>query len=133
VHFIKLKLTDKAGKLISDNFYWRGNKRKDYTALNTLPKVNLKVSYKTEKINGKYIMNAQITNPSSSNAVAFGIRVQAVRSSTGEQILPAIMNDNYFSLMNGESKTVRIEFDADVLGKDTPQLKVEPYNNRKRD
>lgn len=132
VHFIKLKLTDKTGKLVSDNFYWRGNKRKDFTALNTLPKVNLKTSYKTVKADGKYIITAQITNPSSSNAVAFGIRVQAVRSSTGEQILPAIMNDNYFSMVNGETKTVRIEFDEEVLGNDQLQLKVEPYNNRKK-
>ena len=49
--------------------------------------------------------------------------------STGEQILPAIMSDNYFSLMNGETKEVRIEFDADALGNDTIQLKAEPYNN----
>ncbi|HMG09056.1 MAG TPA: discoidin domain-containing protein, partial [Mucilaginibacter sp.] len=130
VHFIKLQLKDKTGKLISDNFYWRGNKRKDYTALNTLPKVNLKVTYKTIKVNGKYLINAQIANPSSSNAVAFGIRVQAVRASTGEQILPAIMNDNYFSLMNGETQNIHIEFDADVLGNDMPKLKVEPYNNQ---
>ena len=130
VHFIKLQLKDKTGKLISDNFYWRGNKRKDYTALNTLPKVNLKVTYKTIKVNGKYLINAQIANPSSSNAVAFGIRVQAIRASTGEQILPAIMNDNYFSLMNGETQNIHIEFDADVLGNDMPKLKVEPYNNQ---
>jgi hypothetical protein len=129
VHFIKLQLKDKTGKLLSDNFYWRGNKRKDYTALNTLSKVDLKVSFKTIKDGSKYFINAQITNPLSSPAVAFGIRVQAVRSSNGEQILPAIMSDNYFSLFKGETKDIRIEFDADVLGKDFPGLKVEPYNN----
>lgn len=131
VHFIKLKLTDKAGKLVSDNFYWRGNKRKDFTALNTLPKVNLKTSYKVAKADGKYVITAEITNPASSNAVAFGVRVQAINSATGEQILPAIMNDNYFSLLKGETKTVRIEFDEDVLGNKPIQLKVEPYNNTK--
>jgi hypothetical protein len=129
VHFIKLQLKDKTGKLLSDNFYWRGNKRKDYTALNTLPKVNLKVSYKVTKADGKYFINAQITNPLSSPAVAFGIRVQAIRTSTGEQVLPAIMNDNYFSLLKGETKDVRIEFDAAALGDDKATLKVEPYNN----
>jgi hypothetical protein len=38
VHFIKLKLTDKTGKLVSDNFYWRGNKRTDFTAINQAAK-----------------------------------------------------------------------------------------------
>ncbi|SDE47321.1 Beta-galactosidase/beta-glucuronidase [Mucilaginibacter pineti] len=129
VHFIKLKLTDKAGKLVSDNFYWRGNKRKDYSALSTLPKVDLKVSSKTVKSDGKYYITAQITNPSSSVAVAFGVRVQTINSATGEQILPAITSDNYFSLLKGETKTIKIEFNADALGKGTASLKVEPYNN----
>jgi hypothetical protein len=129
VHFIKLKLTDKNGNLVSDNFYWRGNKRRDYTALNTLPKVNLKVTYKTVKADGKYYITAQVTNPASSKAVAFGIRAQAVKASNGEQILPAIVNDNYFTLLKGETKVVRIEFDADVLGNDGIKLIADPYNN----
>jgi hypothetical protein len=130
VHFIKLKLTDKTGKLISDNFYWRGNKRKDYTALNTLPKVKLTVNSKTEKVDGKYLITATISNPTSNKAAAFGIRVQALKAATGEQLLPAIMDDNYFSLMAGESKTIHMEMDEEVLGKDAVKLIVEPYNNR---
>jgi hypothetical protein len=129
VHFIKLKLTDNSGKVVSDNFYWRGNKRKDYTALNTLPKVDLKTDYKTVKADGKYYITAQISNPASSKAVAFGIRVQAVKASTGEQILPGIMSDNYFSLLKGETKTVKIEFDAAALGKDGVKVVAEAYNN----
>jgi hypothetical protein len=128
VHFIKLQLTDKTGKPISDNFYWRGNRRNDFTALNRLPRVNLKVSFTTRKSAGRYFIDAKITNPLSSPAVAFGIRVQAVRASTGEQILPAITNDNYFSLLKGESKEVHFEFDAALLGGDLPRLVVEPYN-----
>jgi hypothetical protein len=129
VHFIKLKLVDKTGKLVSDNFYWRGNKRTDFTALNQLAKVNLKVSSTIKQVEGKYYVNVKITNPSSSMAAAFAIRVQATKAGTGEQILPAIMNDNYFSLMKGESKDIRIEFDAVLLGKDQVKLLVEPYNN----
>jgi hypothetical protein len=129
VHFIKLKLTDKAGKLVSDNFYWRGNKHKDYTALNTLQQIKLKVSYKTIKEKGRCFIAAEITNPVSSKAVAFGIRVQAVRALNGEQILPSIMNDNYFTLLKGETKTVRIDFDERVLGNDLVKVIAEPYNN----
>jgi hypothetical protein len=129
VHFIKLKLVDKNGKLVSDNFYWRGNKRADFTALSQLAKVNLKVSSTIKQIDGKCYVDAKITNPSSSNTAAFAIRVQATKAGTGEQILPAIINDNYFSLMKGESKDIRIEFDAALLGKDKMKLLVEPYNN----
>jgi hypothetical protein len=63
--------------------------------------------------------------------VAFGVRLQAIRVSNGEQVLPAIMNDNYFTLLKGETKTVKIEFDAAVLGKDSIKLIAEPYNNTK--
>ncbi|MGN8070137.1 discoidin domain-containing protein [Mucilaginibacter sp. 22184] len=128
VHFIKLKLTDNTGKVISDNFYWRGNKRKDYTALNTLPKVHLNVNYKTVKADGKYYITAQVTNPSSSKGVAFGVRVQALKASTGEQILPAIMSDNYFTLFKSDTKTIKIEFDPHILGNDSIKLSVEAYN-----
>jgi hypothetical protein len=128
VHFIKLKLNDKNGKLISDNFYWRGNKRTDFTALNQLPQVKLKVSSTISQANGKYIINAKVTNPASSAAVAFAVRVQAVKASNGEQILPAIMNNNYFSLLKGETKDIRIEFDASILGSDSIKLLAEPYN-----
>jgi hypothetical protein len=129
VHFIKLQLRDKEGKLLSDNWYWRGNKRNNYTALNNLSKVNLHVSWKVIQKDGKYWMNASITNPVNSPAVAFGIRVQAIRKSSGEQILPAVMNDNYFSLLKGETKNIQIEFDGAALKDERPALKVEPYNN----
>ena len=128
VHFIKLKLKDKNGKLLSDNFYWRSNNKADYSALNTLPKVHLKVNTKTKKVDGKYIMDAVITNPATSPAVAFAIMAQAVKVSNGEEILPVFTNDNYFSLLPGESKNIHIEFDVDVIRNDTPKLLVVPYN-----
>jgi hypothetical protein len=129
VHFIKLQIKDKDGRPVADNFYWRGNRRKDFTALNTLPKVNLKVTTKITQADGIYSIHAQITNPASSPAVAFAIRVQAIRTSNGEQILPAFTNDNYFSLLKGETKEIQITFQASMLGNDTPRLLVEPYNN----
>ncbi|HTI93837.1 MAG TPA: discoidin domain-containing protein [Puia sp.] len=129
VHFIVLKLRDNAGVVRSDNFYWRGNRRRDYTALNTLPHVNLQVSTKVRRAGGRCFVDARITNPLFSPAVAFGIRVQVVKGATAEQILPGISNDNYFSLLKGEMKEVHFEFDAALLGSDEPRVIVEPYNN----
>jgi hypothetical protein len=40
------------------------------------------------------------------------------------------MSDNYFSLLTGETKQVKIEFDADLLGKnDAVKLIADPFNN----
>lgn len=128
VHFIKLKLTGKDGQLVSENFYWRGNKRKDYSALNTLEKADLKVQYKTKKSNGKTYVVATITNPATAKSAAFGIRLMLTRIGDGELVLPAIMSDNYFSLMNGESRTVQIEFATEAAGSGF-KLTAEPYNN----
>lgn len=130
VHFIKLVLKDANGKTVSDNFYWRGNKRKDFTALVDMPKVKLDVSSKVTKRDGRCFVNAKITNPKSSNAVAFAVWVQALNSKTDERILPAVMSDNYFSLLKGESKEIQIEFDESLLNKgQVPILKVDQYNS----
>jgi hypothetical protein len=128
VHFIKLRLKDLSGKVLSENFYWRGNKRKDFTALNSLKPVALKVSTTTVRANGKYRISAQITNPKAANIVAFAIRVQVVKAKTGEQILPAFVSDGYFTLFPGETRNVDVEFDETLLGSDNPKLIAEPYN-----
>ena len=44
--------------------------------------------------------------PKSAKGVAFAVHVQAVCTSDGERILPALMNDNYFTLMPGETKNL---------------------------
>lgn len=129
VHFIKLKLTDLQGKVISDNFYWRGNKRKDYTALNQLKPVNLKVNYKTVAKNGKTHVTLSVTNPATSGSAAFGIRLLLTGALSGEQILPAIFSDNYFALMSGETKLVNIEFDSNKIGKGGFKLDADLFNN----
>jgi len=130
VHFIKLKLKDNTGRIVSENTYWRGKKRKDFTALSSLPEVNLKTSSEVIKRAGKCFINAKITNPASSPAVAFSVWVQALNSKTNERILPAIMSDNYFTLLKGETKEVQIEFDETLLKRgENAVLLVEPYNN----
>ena len=130
VHFIKLQLKDEKGKVISDNRYWRGIKNNDFTALNNLPKVKLKLKSKITRRDGKCFVQATITNPTSSPAVAFSVWVQTINSKTKERILPAIMSDNYFTLMKGETKKIEIEFSETLLKKgEEPVLTVTPYNN----
>lgn len=131
VHFIRLKLKDATGKLLSENFYWRGNSSKDFTALNTLKAVNLTSSVKVSKVGGKYLLTANITNPTST--VAFGTWVQLMNSATKERILPALLSDNYFTLFPGESRNIQAECDENLLkAGEKPVLQVEPYNNFKK-
>lgn len=129
VHFIKLRLIDQAGRLVSDNLYWRGNKRKDYTALNNLKKVQLKMQKQVKNLDGKTQMTVKITNPDSEGTAAFGIRLKLTNSKTKELILPALFSDNYFTLMSGESRTVHIEFQNKQVKGEPFILSAEPYNN----
>jgi len=131
VHFLKLKLLDANGKLLSDNFYWIGNTYEDYTALSQMPsvKANIKVSQPKVSIaaNGvNKLMTYTITNNSKTTA-AFGIRTQLL-DKAGKQILPALISDGYFSLMQGESKSLQIEVDPKLLSNNY-KLDLKAYNN----
>lgn len=126
VHFIRLLLTDWQGRRISENFYWRSSKLADYTALNRLAKARLRTDSKLVQRDGRAVIEATVSNPDA--AVAFAVRVQAVRTSDGERLLPALMNDNYFTLFKGEKKTIEIAFDPALLQGGGYKLLVEPYN-----
>lgn len=128
VHFIRLRLTDSDGKLLSENFYWRSTRLGDYRALDSLAKADLSVKSTSCMENGKCIVTSRITNKG--KGVAFAIRVMPVYASTGEQILPAIMDDNYFTLLKGESKTVTVEFDPSILGDDSCRIIARAYNDQ---
>src|SRR6202008_5132037 len=67
IHFLRLKLFDKQGRLLSENFYLMGNKYHDYTALQNLPKVGeLSISEPviTKASNGHQVLTYTITNTS---------------------------------------------------------------------
>ncbi len=127
VHFIRLELTDNNGNPLSDNFYWRSTTLGNYTALNKLGKARLDIKSNMETRGNKKVITTTIKNIGSS--VAFGIHVQPYRKSDGERILPAIMNDNYFTLLQSESKSIEIEFDAALLPNNDYTMQVVPYNN----
>ena len=128
VHFIKLLLTDESGKLLSDNVYWRSSNLTDYTALNSMRKAKLKYSSVLEKRGAQTVIIATITNTADVPAVA--IHVQALNAKDNERILPAFMNENYFTLMKNESKKVEIIFDTAMLKDGKYKLVVEPFNNK---
>jgi beta-galactosidase/beta-glucuronidase len=129
-HFIRLKLTDASGKLVSENFYWRGNKYLDFRALANLKPVKLDIQTTTPTVEGDQAqITAQITNPADSQTMAFFIRSMLVKPSTGDQILPTIISDGYFSLIPGETKKVVFQYDPSLAGGEIPQVRFDCYNN----
>ncbi len=126
-HFVKLRLTD-GEKLLSENFYWRGNKYLDYTDLETMPDVDLETSASIIENDSMIKISAKVKNIQSSGSVALAIRLKLVQENSGKRVLPAYYEDNYFSLIPGDSKKVDIEFDKRYLDGEEPNLIIEGWN-----
>ena len=131
VHFLKLRLADAAGKVVSENFYWRGTTPLNYFALSAMKPVRLTVTEPASQVlaNGMVRLSLDIANPANSGVVALAIRPKPVRPSTGEQVLPVFMNDGYFSLIPGETKHLTLEYNPIHAGGEKPKVVVECWNN----
>lgn len=122
--FVKLKLQDSTGKVISDNFYWysttpdtMGGHCKWYycptrgyanlTALTTLPMMTVT---HTDTI-GSDSVTTTLTNASSTLAFLIRFRV----TNAGKEVLPVFWSDNYISLLPGESRTETATFNPGTL------------------
>ena len=154
--FLKLKLEDSSGKVVSDNFYWLSTVKDiggtkietksqrgfdwdlfiakpksvaDFTLLETLPKVDLEKSL-TITDDGKGISAiAKIKN--SSNQLAFMVRLALAKAKGGEEINPVYWDDNYISLFPGETREVKVSFEKRDQGDGAVVLKVSGWNVKK--
>lgn len=124
VYFIKLTLADAAGKIVSDNFYWSSNKPykpgrsmtgplfEGMSAIEKLTKANLKTTITQSSPNGKNSYQISMSNPSANIAFMIWLRLQDV--TTGKPVRPAFYDDNFFSLLPGESRMVNIEYNGEI-------------------
>jgi len=123
-HFLRLTLTDASGQVRSSNFYWLSTKPDvldeakskwyytpcssfaDFTALQSLPEVQVKGAVRFEPARDRQVARITVENPS--KALAFMVRLQVLG---GEQeILPVFWDDNYFSLLPGEKRVVTASY-----------------------
>jgi len=144
VYFVKLSLEDAAGKPVSANFYWLSKQGDtldnpkqgsdwyytptkqfaDFKALSTLPPVKLKVTSKSGRSGKDYATHVIVENPTKS--LAFFVHLK-VADKTGEEILPVIWEDNYFSLLPGEKRTVSATY-ARESKNSKPFVEVDGWN-----
>jgi len=127
VHFIRLRLLRGAATL-SENFYWRGVEEGNYRALRSLPMVSVNAETRAARKGGSWVLETELHNASGQPALM--VQLKAVRTKSGDRILPALYSDNYVSLMPGERRTIltRLE-DADTRG-EAPAIAVEGFNVR---
>lgn len=126
VHYVKLTLSGAYG-LISDNFYLHSIDEGNYQALRKLPRISLKTDIQTIKNEGE-TWNGSVIIKNNTETPALMIRINVLGATDGEQILPMFYSDNYFSLLPGEKKTVKLHWnDRDTRGQ-KPRIVVSGYN-----
>ncbi|HEV2987303.1 MAG TPA: glycoside hydrolase family 2 protein [Candidatus Angelobacter sp.] len=141
-YFLRLNLTDAAGKMVSDNFYWLSTKPdvldwahsewyytptkqlEDFTALKTLPKLTLTGASSIEHRADATMVHVTVRNPG--KALAFQVRLR-VTDKKGEDVLPVLFEDNYFPLFPGEERTLSVTFDSKKIT-GAPEVLVEGWN-----
>jgi len=143
-YFLALKLEDSLGSVISSNFYWLSTKPDvlnyarttwyytpqsafaDFTDLAKLPLVDLNVAYEIENTGESLVAHVTIENPT--DDLAFFIHVAVTKGPGGRDVLPILWDNNYFSLLPGESKEVHGTFAAKDLNGAVPAVKVDGWN-----
>ena len=146
ISFVKLTLENTGGTILSSNFYWLPKKLstfewdrtdsvayytpvssyEDLKLLNRLPPVRVEVSASIES--GAQADSARIRIHNPSQHLAFQIRLGIHKDALGGEILPVFWEDNYLSLLPGESKLVSAHYTSPNALKGHPQLKVEGWN-----
>ncbi len=159
-YFVDLRL-ESSGKLLSRNFYWLSTRAEtvdwdrseadspqyaistwtpsatfaDYTALNTLPQVDLDVTAQSQRGASESSTTVSVSNPS--QTLAFAIRLMVRKASSGrggrgesadDEVLPVLWQDNYFPLLPGESRKVTATYNTKDLGQSPAIVEVQGWN-----
>jgi exo-1,4-beta-D-glucosaminidase len=140
-YFLRLQLSDAGGKQLSDNFYWLSTKADtlnwakqqdtvytpqaefgDLSGLNSLPQVKLNAN----TVSGNGTVQVTVSNPG--NAIAFMVHLRVTRGKGGEDLTPIFWEDNYFSLLPRESRTVGAKFDPSSMDGKEPVVQLDGWN-----
>ena len=122
--FVKLALNDVTGKVVSENLYWLEGDA-SYRSLNRLSAAALATSATSTREGDKVRVHVQIENHGTSAALANKLTLE--NAADGSRILPAYWSDNYISLLPGESRTVEIEYSANVA-QSPARLEIRGWN-----
>jgi hypothetical protein len=125
IYYVELQLRDNINELLSENFYWLAE-NDDLTSLSALPEVKLKVEIKKEETDKRILGKIRLTN--SSDDLAFFVNPSICKGSEGAEVLPSFWSDNYFSVLPGNTKELKVEFQkSDLEGKEA-FLKLDGWN-----
>jgi exo-1,4-beta-D-glucosaminidase len=141
-YFADLRLSTADGQPLSTNFYWLSTRPDvladsstwyntavksyaNYTGLRSMPATPVKTTARFSRRGDAGEARVTLRNPGRS--VAFFIRLQ-VTGRGGEEALPVLWEDNYFSLLPGETRVVTATYSVRNLGGVSPQVVAAGWN-----
>ena len=119
VALVKLMLSDEAGQVLSENFYWHAPRAAGYHELNDLPAAEVVCSAVRSDEGGAARVTIQLTNRG--KAVALAVQATLRDADGGARVLPAYLSDNFLSLLPGERRLIKAEVPA---GAAPPRMQV---------
>jgi exo-1,4-beta-D-glucosaminidase len=127
-YFLRLAVADSLGKPLSANLYWLSTQEdvldrsktewyftptkvhSDLTALARLPATSLSVAPRFDGAGGE--ASARVSIENTGKALAFQVHLKLVDAS-GTELLPVYWDDNYFALIPGEKREIRVAYHRD--------------------
>ncbi|MDH4218167.1 MAG: glycoside hydrolase family 2, partial [Candidatus Aminicenantes bacterium] len=146
VYFIDLRIKDATGTTLGRNFYWLSTKEDildeknstwfytpnkafaDFSSLKDLARAQIVVSHQFRDLGDE--QEIQVTFQNTSESIAFFIELNVCGSESGHSVLPIFWDDNYISLLPGETREILGRFSKEDLRDETPAFRYSGWNLR---
>ncbi|MHB8095062.1 MAG: glycoside hydrolase family 2 protein [Candidatus Aminicenantales bacterium] len=142
--FLDLRILGKKNVLVDANFYCLAPKQDvldeagttwavtpvkefaDLTALERLAPVRIKEKHSFKKDGAGQVVTVKLENPTEN--LAFQVELNVYKGKTEEVVTPIFWDDNYLTLLPGESRTIQGFFALDDLTGADPELRIRGWN-----
>jgi exo-1,4-beta-D-glucosaminidase len=139
-YFVSLRLS-KGGSVVSQNFYWLSQKPElsdykrtdwDYTPVKQFadfkPLADLPSAVVKAKLVGPEKGRVRLELENTSPVIALLVSAKLTRGGGGPQILPALWQDNYVSLLPGEKRQLSVAVSEQALIGSTASVEISGWN-----
>ncbi len=120
--FLSLRILNLKKEIVSDNLYWLPDAEGNYSGLSRMPKADAQIN---ARLVGTGKIEVSITAPAG-GPISFFNRYSLVDPATKKRLLPVFYEDNYVSVLPGQTKKILLEFTE--AGNKMPLVAVEGWN-----
>lgn len=143
-YFLDLRLYDKEGHEIANNFYWLSTKEDthdweatywaytpgleyaDFSGINQMEQAEVRLAHDMKAENNEIYITADLTNES--DVLAFFIEMRLIDNTTGMAVVPVFWNDNYISLLPNETRRISARVSLSDAKMEDMSLVMEGWN-----